>query len=139
MTVASNTLEGSVDHLGRALVRLRTPDNFEFLCAIDSGFNRSLLLQRRLALEAGFLPFAPRIIENLRTASTVAFQSSEVMRGTIEWLGNHRLVDVHTVLHEPAGQIDGTPLVLLGIELLKGSLLSIDLAAMRVLIRGTVE
>jgi hypothetical protein len=77
LIVASDTLEGSVDHLGRALVRLRTPNNFEFLCAIDTGFNRSLLFQRRLAIEAGFLPFAPRILENLRTASTVALQSSK--------------------------------------------------------------
>lgn len=129
-----STIHGSLDHLGRPLVRLRTSTNHELICIVDTGFNRCLLLTGEEARLAGFVPFNPKIFDNLRTVSMLPDEAAEVMRGTIKWFGEEKLVDAHVTRHDPAGRLDGSPLALIGTEMLRGSQLLIDFEELKVAI-----
>lgn len=61
-------------------------------------------------------------------------EAAEVMRGTIEWFGEEKLVDAHVTRHDPAGRLDGSPLALIGTEMLRGSQLLIDFEELKVAI-----
>jgi predicted aspartyl protease len=120
---------GSVDGLGRPVVRLAVKDRDDLLAVLDTGFNRSLLVTAEQARALGF------VITKVSTMVQLgAEQRAEVARGTasVTWLGQVREIDILVSMETNAGdkkraRVDPDEAhALLGTELLKGSLLMID-------------
>jgi hypothetical protein len=114
---------GSVDDLGRPVVRIEVPDRGDFLAVVDTGFNRSLLL---LATEAHALGFA--ITEDAERVELATTMRDRVFRarGTIRWLGRlMRVVALVSVEPTPINRQD-TARALIGTELLADCVLLVD-------------
>jgi hypothetical protein len=81
-------LEGHIDHLGRPVLTIETagPEPESFLCVLDTGFNRTLLILRPLAFGLGFKPYTPQIVGPISLADHKD-HAAEVMSGRINWLG----------------------------------------------------
>ena len=56
-------MDGVIDHLGRSVIWLQTPspNSENFLCLIDTGFNRYLFLEQSVARRLGFRPETRRL------------------------------------------------------------------------------
>jgi hypothetical protein len=117
---------GSVDDLGRPIVRIEVPDRDGFLAVVDTGFNRSLLL---LAMEAQAMGFA--VTEDTETVELGTAMRTRVLRarGMIRWFD--RNIEVEALVSDepmPASRQD-TARALAGTELLANCLLQVDFAA----------
>jgi predicted aspartyl protease len=115
---------GYVDDLGRPVVRIEVPGRDGFLVVVDTGFNRSLLMQASEVEAMGFT-----ITENTVRVELGTTVGADVHRavGTIFWLGRTMRVDV-LVSNEPAietHRVD-TARALIGAELLTDCLLLVD-------------
>ncbi len=117
---------GSVDDLGRPVVRIEIPDHDGFLAVVDTGFNRSLLLQAADAAAMGFVSIDRKEIVELGTAARALVV---VAVGSIRWLD--RTIRVAALVSdEPAtAQRPDAARALIGTELLAECLLLVDFAA----------
>src|SRR5215210_7052783 len=90
-------MEGRIDHLGRPVLAIRTagPDAENFLCLIDTGFNRYLLLEHAAALRFGFRQQA-KIVDQM-VLGDGSIRMAEIFRGSIIWLGAEIIIDAHVV------------------------------------------
>jgi predicted aspartyl protease len=114
---------GSVDDLGRPVVRVEVPGHDGFLAVVDTGFNRSLMLTATEAQELGFA-----VSETNTTVELGTTARSWVRRGsgTIEWFGKTVTVDVLVSNEEASTHRADTARALLGTQLLAGCLLLVD-------------
>ncbi len=117
---------GSVDDLGRPVVRIEVPDRDGFLAVVDTGFNRSLLL---LATEAQAMGFT--VTEDAESVELGTAVKARVLRarGVIWWLDRH--IEVEVLVSDepmPVNRRD-TACALVGTELLRNCLLLVDFAA----------
>ena len=114
---------GSVDDLGRPVVRVEVPGHDGFLAVIDTGFNRSLML---LAAEAAAMGFALREETETVELGTTARVEVRSGVGTIHWLGRERRI-VALISNEPPANLQpDVARALIGTELLSDSLLLVD-------------
>ena len=90
---------GSVDDLGRPVVRVEVPGHDGFLAVIDTGFNRSLML---LAAEAAAMGFALR--EETETVELGTTARVEVRSGVGNPLARTRAPDCSFDIERAAGE-----------------------------------
>ncbi len=117
---------GSVDDLGRPIVRVEVLGRDGFLAVIDTGFNRSLLLTAAEAIAMGFVIEVRTEAVELATTAQVFVRRAT---GTIRWLGRDTVVDAlitdePVVVHRP-----DIARALVGAELLAQCLLLVDYPA----------
>lgn len=131
-------LEGSVDDLGRPLVRIDVPGFSDPLVGyIDTGFNGALIVDETQAKRLGFNIF------NQRTEVRLASQRREEFllgRGEFPWLGRVRAITAYVLIEAPeerrariARKTEEE--ILVGTELLSECQLEINFPARRVTIR----
>jgi predicted aspartyl protease len=126
LEVALAKVVGTVDDLGRPVVRIEVPGRDGFLAVVDTGFNRSLLLQAAEAVAMGF-----SIEERTESVELATTAKVDVRRavGTIRWLDRRVAVDA-LISNEPLGtHRPDMARALTGTELLTGCLLLVDFAA----------
>ncbi len=116
---------GSVDELGRPVIRIEVPEKDGLLVVVDTGFNRTLMLQHDEAISMGFTFTGLSEYVELGTSSV-----SEVQRATgrIHWLGKILNIDAFVSTEPPATHRPDTARALLGTELLQDCLLLVDFA-----------
>lgn len=124
--VALAKVVGSVDDLGRPVVRIEVPDRDGFLAVVDTGFNRSLLLLVAEAQAMGFVISADAETVELGTAVKASVLRA---RGTIQWLG--RSIHVEALVSDEPMTVSGrdTARALIGTELLANCLVLVDFVA----------
>ena len=120
---------GSVDDLGRPVVRIEVPERDGFLAVVDTGFNRSLLLLMSDAQAMGFTITADAETVELGTAV-----KTEVLRasGMVRWLD--RTIQVEALVSDEPMPVSGrdTARALVGTEMLANCLLLVDFVAREV-------
>jgi predicted aspartyl protease len=117
---------GSVDELGRPVVRIEVPDREGFLAVVDTGFNRSLLLLISEAQAMGFVVTEDAEIVELGTAvKTKVLRAS----GMVRWLD--RTIQVEALVSDEPMPVSGrdTARALVGTELLANCRLLVDFVA----------
>jgi hypothetical protein len=114
---------GSVDDLGRPVVRVEVPGHDGFLAVVDTGFNRSLLLQPAQARELGFVISEETETVELGTTARADVRQSQ---GTIVWLGRELRIEAYISNEPPATHRPDTARALLDTELLADCLLLVD-------------
>ena len=123
-------LIGSVDLLGRPLVRVRPGGQDDDLLAIvDTGFNGEIMMGMHAARALRVLLFPDAVDVELGTGAV-----ERVLEGRlpVRWLDEERVAKVLVSVGWPAPKPD-TPVALIGTRLLRPHLLLVDFAA------GTVE
>ncbi len=116
---------GSVDELGRPVVRVEVPSHDSFLAVIDTGFNRSLMMQAAEAAAIGFDVSKRTQVVELSTTETVEVEQAT---GKIWWLDREVWVDA-LISNEPSiAYRPDTARALIGTELLADCLLLVDFA-----------
>lgn len=132
-----NTLEGSVDHLGRPLVRIDAQGFSDPLLGfIDTGFNGAIIVDELQARKLGFK------LLNQRTDVRLASQRRESFslgRGEFLWFGEARPITAYVLietLDEQRARIarKREEEILVGTELLSECRLEIDFSTRRVTI-----
>jgi predicted aspartyl protease len=117
---------GSVDDLGRPIIRLEAPGRDGLAAVVDTGFNRSLLLLAADALALGFAIKQKTEIVELGTTERVSVRRAS---GEIFWLGRKLRVEA-LISNEPTPIYrPDTARALIGTELLSGTLLLVDFAS----------
>ena len=117
---------GSVDDLGRPIIRLEVPGRDGLVAVVDTGFNRSLLLLATDALSLGFAIKQKTEIVELGTTERVTVRRAS---GEIFWLGKKLRVEA-LISNEPTPVYrPDTARALIGTELLFGTLLLVDFAS----------
>ena len=117
---------GTVDDLGRHVVRVEVPGHDGFLAVVDTGFNRALMMSATEALAMGFVLEEHGLIVELGTTARVSVGRAV---GTIRWLDRTIQVDV-LVSKEPAGvHRPDVAKVLIGTQLLVNCVLLVDFAS----------
>lgn len=128
------TLIGSVDQLGRPVVRIgRTDGQDDFLALVDTGFNGGLFIAAADAAHLG-VPLND-IKVKVKLAGGVQ-QSVVRTKWSIRWFGEHRTVDVLVSLEPAQSHSPDEPVALLGTALLRPNLLLIDYEASTVELEG---
>ncbi len=117
---------GSVDELGRPVVRIDVPGHDSLLAVVDTGFNRALMLQHDQAITLGFAFTGLNEYVELGTSS---ISKVERATGRIEWLGRAIAVDAFVSAEPPATHRPDTARALLGTELLQDCLLLVDFSS----------
>jgi len=114
---------GSVDDLGRPVVRVEVPDRGDFLAVVDAGFNRSLLL---LATEARAVGFA--ITEDAESVELGTAMRARVLRarGNIRWFDRVVRIDALVSVEPTPTHRQDTARALIGTELLANCVLLVD-------------
>ena len=117
---------GSVDDLGRPVVRIEVPDRDGFLAVVDTGFNRSLLLLISEAQAMGFI-----VTEDAETVELGTAVKTKVLRarGIVRWLD--RTIQVEALVSDEPMPVSGrdTARALVGTELLANCPLLVDFVA----------
>jgi predicted aspartyl protease len=114
---------GSIDGLGRPVIRIHVAGQDDILAIVDTGFNGSLMLASLEARQKGFIIDELTEIVELGTTARVEVRRAS---GTINWLGRSTLVDA-LISDEPQHQRSaGVARALLGTGLLGSCLLLID-------------
>ena len=117
---------GSVDDLGRPVVRIEIPDRDGLLAVVDTGFNRSLLL---LATEAQAMGFV--VTEDAETVELGTAAKARVLRarGMIRW--RDRTIQVEALVADEPMPTSGRDAAraLVGTELLANCILLVDFVA----------
>jgi hypothetical protein len=116
---------GSVDDLGRPVVRVEVPGRDGLLAVVDTGFNRTLMLQHDEAITLGF-EFTG--LNEYVELGTTAISKVQRATGSIEWLGKIVSVDAFVSTEPPATYRPDTARALIGTELLRDCLLLVDFA-----------
>jgi predicted aspartyl protease len=117
---------GSVDDLGRPIIRIEAPGRDGLAAVVDTGFNRSLLLLAADALSLGFSIKQKTEIVELGTTERVTVRRAS---GEIFWLGKTLRVEA-LISNEPTPIYrPDTARALIGTELLSGTLLLVDFAS----------
>jgi predicted aspartyl protease len=116
-------LAGGFDELGRPVVRIEVPNCDGFLAVVDTGFNRSLLMQ---ALEAEAMGF--KITEEVAVVELGTTLKVQVHRavGKIHWLDQIIQVDALVANEELAVHRPDLARALIGTALLADCLLLVD-------------
>ena len=120
-------LIGSVDHLGRPLVRLSDvgAQHVEILALVDTGFNGGLMMGLKLAEDLGVELDEDSVRVELGNGAAANVHQGLV--GMI-WLGRHRTAQVFASESWVQGHPDA-PVALLGTGLLRPHLLLVDFDA----------
>ena len=122
-------IEGSVDYLGRPLIRIETPGFPDPLLAfIDTGFNGAIIIDAAQADRLGFK------VANIRAPVKLANQHEiEFLlgRGTFPWLGENKLIWAYVLIESPEMRCARTARkteekILIGTELLSACRLEIE-------------
>jgi len=106
---------GSVNALREAIVEIRFAGGYELECVVDSGFDGALIVPASFAKRLGF-PVVARLVFELVGGARM---SANVALEKIEWLGQHRTVEV--ILSEGEDALIGT-------EMFEGAKLIVDYA-----------
>jgi predicted aspartyl protease len=114
---------GSVDDLGRPVIRVEVAGRDGFLAVVDTGFNRTLMLQHDQAVSLGFSFTGLNEYVELGTTSISKVQRAT---GQIDWLGKNVSVDAFVSMEPPVTHRPDTARALLGTELLADCLLLVD-------------
>lgn len=114
---------GSVDDLGRPIVRVEVPSRDSILAVIDTGFNRSLMLQASDVAAIGFILKEKTELVELGTTARVEVRRAT---GVIRWLDRDIQVDALVSNEPPASHRPDLARALVGTELLAGCLLLVD-------------
>jgi predicted aspartyl protease len=125
---------GAIDDLGRPVVRVEVPGRDGFLAVVDTGFNRSLLLQ---AAEAAAMGFIRTDSEEIVELGTTARASVVPALGTIRWLDRTLQVEAFVSDEPAATNRPDTARALLGTALLADCLLLVDFSGRVVEIETT--
>jgi predicted aspartyl protease len=120
---------GHIDDLGRPVIRIEVPGRDGFLAIVDTGFNRSLMLQASVAEAIGFVITEEAEIVELGTTARVEVRQGF---GTMRWLDQDIRVEAlisneKLTVHRP-----DTARALIGAELLAQCLVLVDYPARRV-------
>ena len=93
---------GSVDDLGRPVVRIEVPDRDGFLAVVDTGFKRSLLLLISEAQAMGFV-----VTEDAETVELGTAVKTKVLRarGMVRWLD--RTIQVEALVSDEPMPVSG--------------------------------
>lgn len=117
---------GSVDDLGRPVVRIEVPDRDGFLAVVDTGFNRSLMLLMPEAQAMGFV-----VTDDTETVELGTAMKTKVLRarGMVRWLD--RTIQVEALVSDEPMPVSGhdNARALIGTELLLNCLLLVDFVA----------
>jgi predicted aspartyl protease len=116
---------GSVDDLGRPVVRIEVPGRDGVLAVIDTGFNRALLLEAREAQAMGFV--LTEEIESVELGTSVRAIVRAAI-GRIMWLGREVKVQAFVSTEPSTTNRSNIARALVGTELLAGCLLLVDFA-----------
>jgi predicted aspartyl protease len=114
---------GSIDELGRPVVRIEVPGRDGFLAVVDTGFNRSLLMQ---ALEAEAMGFEiTEEVADVELGTTLKVQVHRAI-GSIRWLD--RLIKVEALVANEELSVHRPDIAraLIGTALLADCLLLVD-------------
>lgn len=114
---------GSIDDLGRPVVRVEIPGRDDLLAVVDTGFNRSLMLLAGQAAEFGFAPNAKTELVELGTGAKVEVRRAS---GLIRWLGREMRVDALISNVAPPLYRPDMARALIGTELLAECRLVVD-------------
>lgn len=116
-------ITGSIDELGRPVIRIEVPNCDGFLGVVDTGFNRSLLMQ---ALEAEAMGF--KITEEVAVVELGTTLKVQVHRaiGNIYWLDQIIQVDALVANEELSVHRPDLARALIGTALLADCLLLVD-------------
>jgi hypothetical protein len=114
---------GSIDGLGRPVVRIQVAGHDDILAIVDTGFNGSLMLESIEARQKGFVIDELTELVELGTTARVEVRRAT---GTIDWLGRPTVVDA-LISDEPSrpGATD-VARALLGTALMSDCLLLVD-------------
>jgi predicted aspartyl protease len=114
---------GSIDELGRPVVRIEVPGRDGFLAVIDTGFNRSLLMQ---ALEAEAMGFEiTEEVADVELGTTLKVQVHRAI-GSIRWLDRIIKVEALVANEELSVHRPDIARALIGTALLADCLLLLD-------------
>jgi predicted aspartyl protease len=116
-------ITGSIDELGRPVVRIEVPGRDGFLAVVDTGFNRSLLMQSLEAEAMGFTITEEVAVVELGT--TLRVQVHRAI-GKIHWLDQIIQVDTLVANEELLVQRPDLARALIGTALLADCLLLVD-------------
>ncbi len=114
---------GSVNELGRPVVRIDVPGHESRLAVVDTGFNRALMLRHDQAITFGF---AFTGLNECVELGTTSISKVERAIGRIEWLGRLIAVDAFVSAEPPVAHRPDTARALIGTELLADCLLLVD-------------
>jgi predicted aspartyl protease len=120
---------GHIDDLGRPVVRIEVPDRDGFLAVVDTGFNRSLMLQASEAVAMGFTIAEETEIVELGTTAQVEVRQGF---GTMRWLDRDIRVEALISSEKLTVHRPDTARALIGAELLAKCLVLVDYPARRV-------
>lgn len=124
------TIVGSIDNRNRPLVRVSLVDREESLLAlVDTGFNGDLYVTESVARRIGFERTSIKSQVELAGAALAKIVRG---RGTIQWLGQERRVQVFIAADPRRPPPEGDPEALLGTGLLAPHILLVDFTAMTV-------
>jgi hypothetical protein len=114
---------GSIDGLGRPVVRIQVAGHDDILAIVDTGFNGSLMLESIEARQKGFVIDELTELVELGTTARVEVRRAT---GTTDWLGRPTVVDA-LISDEPSrpGATD-VARALLGTALMSDCLLLVD-------------
>jgi predicted aspartyl protease len=114
---------GSVDDLGRPVIRIDIQGRDGFLAVVDTGFNRSLML---MATEAKAMGFELTDSEEIVELGTTIKATVVPALGNIEWLGRTVRVEALVSSEPSVGSHPDVARALVGTELLADCLLLVD-------------
>jgi hypothetical protein len=119
-------ITGRVDDLGRPVVRVEVPGRDGFLAVVDTGFNRTLMLQHDEAITFGFEFDGLNEFVELGTSAISKVQRAT---GSIQWLGKTISVDAFVSTEPPTIHRPDTARALIGTELPRDCLLLVDFSS----------
>lgn len=119
-------LTGSIDRLGRPVVRVEVSGGDGFLALVDTGFNGELIMAEPDARVLGFA-----VSTKIASATLAGGQVQRLFEGTgsIHWMGAVRRVELFVSPAVPARRMDDDPIAIIGTRLLTPHLLLIDFAS----------
>ena len=106
---------GSVNALREATVEIRFARGYQLECVVDTGFDGALIVPASFAKRLGF-PVVARLVFDLVGSARM---SADVALSEIEWLGQHRTVEVILSVGDDA---------LIGTEMFEDAKLIVDYA-----------
>lgn len=131
-------VHGAVDDLGRPYIRVEAPGDHSVLFVVDTGFNRSLLVNRHIMYRLGLKNCRINTTKRPQHIELGDYGVTEALPGTVRliWFGEERRVDclVTTQIPQRPPRED-EPVGLLGTELLLDCELSVNFPARSLEIR----
>lgn len=129
---------GTVDNLGRPYIRVNAPGDHSALFVVDTGFNRSLLVNRYIMYRLGLENCAIDTSGTPQRIELGDYGETDVLAGIVRlmWFEQEKLVDclVSTKVPQRPPR-DNEPVGFVGTELLADCCLTIDFPERRLEIR----